>query len=182
MTFPITGTVALILAIVFGFTFGFLLQRGNVANSNTIINQFRLRDFTVAKVMFTAIIVGGIGILFLLQGGLAAYHIKPANLLGVGLGALLFGVGMAISGYCPGTALAGFGSGSVHALVTLLGMLTGAIAYALSFDWIKANILSLAALGPKRLPDVTGIPDLAWFAAFIVVATIAFRWLERRGL
>lgn len=182
MSLPITGFATLPLGVLFGFAFGFLLQRGRVADANVIINQFRLRDFTVAKVMLTAIVVGGIGVVLLHQGGFAAYHIKPANLLGVGLGAVLFGVGMAVSGYCPGTGLAALGTGSVHALVTLFGMVLGAILYALSFDWIKANILSVAALGPVRLPEATGIPDLVWFAGLIVMAMALFAWVERRHI
>lgn len=182
MNLPITGIATLPLGVLFGFAFGFLLQRGRVADANVIINQFRLRDFTVIKVMLTAIIVGGIGVVLLHQGGLAAYHIKPANLLGVGLGAVLFGIGMAVSGYCPGTGLAALGTGSVHALVTILGMVLGAILYALSFDWIKAKIFSVAALGPVRLPDATGIPDLVWFAGLIVMAVALFAWAERRHI
>ena len=90
MTLPVTGTPSLVLAVVFGFIFGLLLQRGRVANYNVIVNQFRLKDFTVLKVMFTAIVVGGVGVLALHQMGHAAYHIKPANMLGVILGAGIF--------------------------------------------------------------------------------------------
>lgn len=180
MTLPVAGIVTLPLGLLFGFAFGFLLRRGGVADANVIINQFRLRDFTVIKVMLTAIIVGGIGVMLLHQGGLAAYHIKPANLLGVGIGAVLFGVGMAVSGYCPGTGLAGLGTGSVHALFTILGMTVGAILYALSFDTVKAKILSVAALGPIRLPDATGIPDAVWFAGLMAMALALFAWVERR--
>jgi len=179
MTLPVTGFATLPLGLLFGFAFGWLLHRGGVANANVIIDQFRLRDFTVIKVMLTAIIVGGIGVLALHQGGLAAYHIKPANLLGVGLGAALFGIGMAVSGYCPGTGLAALGTGSVHALATLIGMLLGAILYALSFDWIKANVLSIAALGPVRLPEMTGIPDAVWFIGLIAAGLGLFLAIER---
>jgi len=161
--------------------FGWLLQRGRVTDTNVIVNQFRLLDFTVAKVMLTAIVVGGIGVWLLHGDGLAAYHIKSANLLGVGLGGLLFGIGMVVYGYCPGTGLAAIGTGSVHAFVGALGMLVGAILYALSFDWIKSHILSVAALGPVRLPQLTGIPDLAWFAALAAIAILGFAALEVSG-
>jgi uncharacterized membrane protein YedE/YeeE len=178
MTLPITGVMLLPLGILFGFVFAWLLQRGRVTDTNVIVNQFRLRDFTVAKVMLTAILVGGIGVWLLHGGGLAIYHVKPANLLGVSLGAVLFGIGMVIYGYCPGTGLAAIGTGSVHAFVGALGMLLGAILYALSFDWIKANILSVAALGPVRLPELTGIPDIAWFAGLAALAVLGFWALE----
>lgn len=178
MTLPITGTMLLPLGILFGFLFGWLLQRGHITDTNVIVNQFRLRDYTVAKVMLTAIIVGGVGVWFLHGGNLAVYHIKPANLLGVGLGAVLFGIGMVVYGYCPGTGLAAIGTGSVHAFVGALGMLLGAVLYALSFDWIKAHILSVAALGPVRLPELTGIPDIAWFAGLAALAIFGFIGLE----
>lgn len=178
MIFPITGTLLLPLGILFGFLFGWLLQRGRVTDTNVIVNQFRLRDFTVAKVMLTAIVVGGIGVWLLHGENLAAYHIKPANLLGVGLGAVLFGIGMVVYGYCPGTGLAAMGTGSVHAFVGALGMLLGAVFYALSFDWIKAHILSVAALGPVRLPELTGIPDIVWFAGLAALAVLGFVALE----
>jgi len=44
-----------------GFIFGFLLQKGNVANFDTIIGQFILKDFTVLKIIFSAILVGSFG-------------------------------------------------------------------------------------------------------------------------
>src|SRR5678815_2038077 len=101
MNLPIQGNAALWLAVVFGLVFGFLLHRGGVTDYNVIVNQFRLKDFTVAKIMFAAIVVGGAGVLMLHKLGYAQYQIKPANLLGVSLGATLFGIGMVLYGYCP---------------------------------------------------------------------------------
>jgi uncharacterized membrane protein YedE/YeeE len=181
MTIPVTGPALLPLGIVFGFVFGWLLQRARLTDTNVIIAQLRLRDYTLFKVVLTAIIVGGIGVFALHSGGLAAYHIKPANLLAVALGAILFGIGMAIYGYCPGTALAAIGTGSVHALAGAIGMVAGAIAFAFSFDWIKAELLPIAAAGPVRLPELTGIPDLVWFAALVVGGVLALLALRRRG-
>src|SRR5579862_9237454 len=178
MSLPVTGAVLLPLGLLFGFLFGWLLQRGRVTDTNVIVNQFRLRDFTVAKVMLTAIVVGGIGVWLLHADGLAAYHIKPANVLGVALGAVLFGIGMVVYGYCPGTGLAAIGTGSMHALFGALGMLLGAILYALSFDWIRAHILPVGALGPIRLPELTGIPDFAWLGALAGLAVAGFAALE----
>ena len=123
MNIPVTGPALLPLGILFGFIFGWLLQRARLTDTNVIIAQLRLRDYTLFKVMLTAIIVGGIGVFFLHSGGLAAYHIKPANLLAVAVGAVLFGIGMAIYGYCPGTGLAAIGTGSWHALAGAVGML-----------------------------------------------------------
>lgn len=87
------GVASLVLAIVFGFAFGWLLHRGRVADYNIIVRQFLFKDFTVLKVMLTAIIVGGIGVFVLVQLGYAKFHIKPSDLLAITLGAGLFGIG-----------------------------------------------------------------------------------------
>ena len=180
MTLPITGETARWLAIPFGMIFGVLLHRGGVANYNIIVNQFRFRDFTVLQVMFTAIIVGGVGVLVLHGTGHADYQIKPANLLGVGLGAALFGVGMVLYGYCPGTGLAAIATGSLHALVGFVGMLAGAVLYALSYPWVEKHIQTVAALGKVRLPELTGVPDSGWFALLIGFAGVLFWLIETR--
>jgi uncharacterized protein len=180
MTLPITGETARWLAIPFGMLFGVLLHRGGVANYNVILNQFRFRDFTVLKIMLTAIVVGGFGVWALHGMGHAQYQIKPANLLGVALGAALFGVGMVLYGYCPGTGVAAIATGSLHALVGFAGMLAGAVLYALSFPWVEKHIQPVAALGKVRLPDITGIPDWAWLTILLTIAGGVF-WLLERG-
>jgi uncharacterized membrane protein YedE/YeeE len=179
MTLPITGSTALWLAVVFGFIFGLLLHRGGVTSYDVIVNQFRFRDFTVLKIMFTAIVVGAIGVLVLHSMNQANYHIKPANMLGVTLGAALFGVGMVVYGYCPGTGVAAVATGSMHALVGALGMLAGGMLYAFSFAWVRDHILNVAAKGKLRLPEVTGVPDVGWIAILVVIAAAVFFAVER---
>lgn len=180
--FPVTGTAALALAVVFGTVFGFLLHRGRVADYNTIVNQFRFRDFTVIKIMLTAIIVGGVGVLAMKQAGLVQWHIKDADMLAVALGAGIFGIGMVVYGYCPGTALAAIGGGSLHALIGAFGMIAGAIAYAWSFDWVKAYIIPVGKLGKLRLPDVLGLDAWTIFALLAVIAMVVFAAIEKFSL
>lgn len=177
--FPVSGTTSLILAVVFGAAFGWLLHRGKVTDYNTIVNQFRLRDFTVLKVMLTAIIVGGVGVLALTQMGAAKFHLRDANMLATIIGAALFGVGMVLYGYCPGTGVAAIGTGSVHALVGAFGMILGAIAYAFSYDWLRANVISVWRLGKVTLADVSGLPMVAIYGGLIVFAVVFFYAIEK---
>ena len=176
---PVTGTALLALAVVFGAAFGFLLHRGRVADYDTIVRQFLFRDFTVIKIMMTAIVVGGIGVFALVQLGFTQFHIKPADLLAISLGAAIFGVGMVLYGYCPGTALAAIGGGSLHALVGAVGMLFGGALYALSFDWVKANILPVGAMGKVQLPQLMGVGAPALLATLAIVAILMFVLIER---
>lgn len=180
MNFPLSSEAAVWVAIPLGMLFGVLLHRGGVADYDVIVNQFRLRDFTVLKIMFTAIVVGGLGVWSLHAFGFAQYHIKPANLLGVTLGAALFGVGMVVYGYCPGTGVAAMATGSLHAAGGFAGMLAGSVLYALTYPWVETHIQKTWALGKVRLPDWTGVPEAVWWALFVLMAAGVFWWLEVR--
>ena len=167
-----------------GIVFGFLLQRGRVANYAVIVGQFLLTDFTVLKVMLTAILVGGVGVYAMLQLGLiSALMVKPAYLLGVALGGLVFGVGMAGLGYCPGTAVAAVGSGSRHALWGIVGGIVGAAAYAEVYPSISDGLLTVADYGKVTLPDLLHVSPWMLLAVLAVISLTAFtligRW-ERR--
>ena len=94
-----------------GIAFGVLLQKGRVAKFAVIVSQFLLKDWTVVKIMGTAVVVGSVGVFALVAAGQASLHVKPLLLGGVLLGGALFGVGMTTLGYCPGTAVAACGEG-----------------------------------------------------------------------
>lgn len=180
MELPISSSsnAGMILAAVFGTLFGILLNKGRVTDYNVIVNLFRLRDFTVLRVMMTAIVVGGVGIAAMMGlGWLEGYHIKGANLLALVIGSALFGIGMVVYGYCPGTGVAAVATGSLHALVGFLGMIAGGVAYAYSYPWLKENVLGVGDLGKVRLTDVTPVPGWAWLAILAVAALVAFRFL-----
>ena len=101
-----TNVKQLILGFLFGIVFGFLLQKGGVAKYHILLGVLLLEDFTVIKVMLSAIIVGMLGIFTLHGLGLVELHIKPTRYAANIFGGLLFGVGFALIGYCPGTGTA----------------------------------------------------------------------------
>lgn len=175
----ITGPNLLWAGLLFGIVFGFLLHRGGVTDYNVIVRQFLFRDFTVLKVMLTAIVVGGIGVWLLHGQDLANFHIKSAALLAVVIGALLFGIGMVVYGYCPGTGVAAIATGRLDALVGFVGMLVGGVLYALSYDWIAAKILPVADLGKMRLPEGASLPEWVWYAGLVVMAAVVFLLVDR---
>lgn len=170
----------LLLGLLTGFLFGFFLQKGRVSDRRVIVGQFLLRDFTVMKVMMTAILVGGIGVYAMLSAGWVQLSVKPAHLLSIVTGALIFGPAMVFLGYCPGTAVAAAGEGKRDAWWGVLGMTLGAAAYA-EFDTACTRTLRAPVdLGNVTLPQMTGVPAAAWFALLAVFAVMFFRWLERR--
>jgi hypothetical protein len=146
----------LALGLLTGLLFGFLLQKGRVSKYRTILGQFVLRDFTMLKIMLTAVVVGGVGVYALHAAGLAELHLKPLVLGGVVLGGLIFGAGMSLAGYCPGTVVAAIADGSRHAIFALLGMLFGAAVYAEVYVPLKGSLLTFGDFGKITLADVTG--------------------------
>jgi len=177
-----SSTAGLFLAIIFGTVFGILLHKGGVTSYNVIVNQFRLKDFTVVKIMLTAVVVGGIGVALVIGGGLATYHIKPMLTLGVVLGAVLFGIGMVLYGYCPGTGVAAVGTGSLHALAGFGGMIVGGIAYAATFPLVRDHILTVGDFGKVRLPEVIPVPGGVMLGILLIVAVAMFVFIEKKKL
>src|SRR6056297_2671852 len=97
--------VQLLLGLSMGIFFGFFLQKGQVTRYDIIMGQLLLTDFTVVKVILTAILVGMLGIYPMKHFGLIRFHPKAGSVGSTVVGSLLFGIGFALLGYCPGTAV-----------------------------------------------------------------------------
>lgn len=177
----IEAPARLLLGLVTGMLFGFFLHKGGVSKYAVITGQFLLRDFTMMKMMMTAIIVGGAGAYAMHSMGWINLTIKPMLMGGVIIGALIFGVAMTVLGYCPGTAVAACAEGRKDALMGVLGMIAGAVIYAELFPWLKSTVLSMPDKGKVTLPSATGLPWFAYFAILAVAAWLLFSWLGRKG-
>jgi uncharacterized membrane protein len=154
----ITGTARLILGLVTGIAFGFILQKGQALKFHKIIDALRLRDFTIWKLMFTAIAVGMIGIYAMNELGLAKLHIKPTLLSANILGGLIFGAGFALLGFCPGTCVGAAGEGRLDGLYSgVVGLLIGAGLYSEVYPHLLPGFLKLGVLGKITLPHFLGI-------------------------
>ncbi|MEO8325724.1 MAG: YeeE/YedE thiosulfate transporter family protein [Nitrospirota bacterium] len=162
----------LVLGLVTGILFGFLLQKGGVAKYQVILGQLLLKDWTVLKIMLKAIAVGAIGVYGLVALNMAKLHIKPVLLGGVLLGGILFGIGIAIFGYCPGTGVAACGEGRKDAMVGVAGMLAGAGVFVGMYPKFSSIAESLGDEGKVTLPDATGIPAVVWILFLVSLTAI----------
>ena len=161
----------ILFALVFGLAFGFLLQKGGVGKFHILIGQLLLQDFTVAKVMLTAIVVGMVGIFALHWRAKVNLNIKPTHVASNIIGGLVFGAGFALLGYCPGTAATALGQGSWDALFGMAGLILGSYLYAEFSAGIKATIEKWGDKGKLLLPDVLHIPRGVFvpiFAALLI--------------
>jgi len=167
------------LGLVFGFFFGFFLQKGGVAKFDVLIGQLLLEDFTVAKVMLSAILVGMIGIWSMHGLGLVQLHVKPARYAANVVGGLVFGAGFALAAYCPGTGAAALGQGNFDALAVMVGMVAGAYLFA-AMPNLTARLSRQGDRGKLTWPELLHIgrtPFIAGFAGLMVLVLIGIESL-----
>jgi hypothetical protein len=163
----------LIAGAIFGLAFGFLLQKGGVGKFHVLIGQLLLQDWTVAKIMLTAIVVGMIGVFALHHFAKVNLHIRPTRIGSNIIGGLLFGAGFGLIGYCPGTAAAALGQGSWDALFGMAGLVAGSWVYAEFSAQLKKTVDRWGDLGKVLVPDLLRVPR-GVFAAGFAVALAAF--------
>jgi len=176
---PIAPPKKIISALIFGLAFGFLLQKGGVGKYHILIGQLLLQDWTVVKVMLTAVVVGMVGIFALHHFAKVNLHIKPTKLGANIIGGLVFGAGFALMGYCPGTGAAALGQGSWDAIFGMAGLVAGSWLYAELSGTLKKTVEKWGNLGKLTLAEVLHIPRGALAVILAVVLTGALVALER---
>jgi len=164
----------IILAILVGGSFGFVLHKVGATNPNKIVGFLRLTDLHLAKAILFAIGFSSL-LLFILMalGVISPTHISvKASYMGVILGGAIFGIGFGLGGYCPGTTLVALGAGRKDSIFMILGGLVGAWAYVLVFGWLETNMswlfdkiaggkVSLAVTGNEAFPAlIDGMPGV----------------------
>jgi uncharacterized membrane protein YedE/YeeE len=164
------------LAALFGITFGFLLQKGGVAKFHILIGMLLFQDFTVIKVMLSAIVTGMIGVFTLRAFGKIELQPKRTRLGANGLGGLIFGIGFACSGYCPGTGAAALGQNNWDAIFMVLGMITGSYAFAWASASFARTLKKWGDRGELLLPELFHV-RLAPFVAIFGSLLIGSLWL-----
>jgi len=160
-----------------GMLFGYVLENAGFASPRKLTAQFRFTDWSVFKVMFTAIIVAAVGLYaasamgWLKPNGI---YIPTAFFWATLSGGALVGAGMAVGGYCPGTSTVALASGRLDALFFMAGMVIGTGAFAGAFDAIEG--FYFAGQGPQAqtLDHWIGIPTWIVLAVLIVAAVFGF--------
>jgi uncharacterized protein len=172
----------LLWGLIFGIIFGFLLQKGGVTKYDVIVGQLLLEDFTVLKVMLSAVLTGMIGLYALKALGLVELKPKSGSAGKNIIGGLIFGVGFAVLGYCPGTIAGAIGNGYLDALTGgLLGIIGGAAIFAAFYPQLNRKLLKLGDFGDLTLPKLFKVNDWVIVIPMGLLIFIFLFWLERSG-
>jgi uncharacterized protein len=173
----------LVLGLIMGVIFGFLLQKGGVTNYDVIIGQLLLKDFTVIKIMLSAVITGMLGVHALRSLGLAQLHLKTGSLGASGIGGFIFGVGFGMLGYCPGTVAGAVGQGSLDALFGgIAGILIGTGMFAALFPRLEASVLHKGYFGELTLPQLFKVNPWSVVIPAALALTALLVLFEKAGL
>ena len=91
---------SLFVALLIGIAFGWTLEQSGMASARKLAGQFYLRDLTVFKVMFTAIVTAMLGVFWLGWLGVldvSRIYVPETFILPQLVGGLIFGAGFAVA-------------------------------------------------------------------------------------
>lgn len=162
--------MALIVAIAIGFAFGFVLERAGLGSARKLAGQFYFTDFTVMKVMMTAIAVAMTGAFWLARVGaidLANVYVPETSLAAQIAGGAIFGLGFLIAGLCPGTSCVAAATGRGDGLAVMGGMFAGTL--------IAAFVVPASLFRPWTLPELLHVSYAVIVGAVLFALAIAVR-------
>lgn len=172
----------LFFGLGFGILFGFLLHKGGATKYDVIVGQLLLTDFTVLKIMLSAVATGMIGIYFMKSLGLIKLSLKSGSVGKNVIGALIFGVGFATLGYCPGTIAGAIGNGYLDAMTGgLVGIILGTWIFALLYPKLKDGILKMGDFGDITIPRLLKVNDWVVVIPAVALIILLLFWIEKAG-
>ncbi|MCX7157537.1 MAG: YeeE/YedE thiosulfate transporter family protein [Rhodocyclales bacterium] len=185
--FPLNES-GMLSGLLCGILFGYALENAGFGSPVKLNAQFKLSDWAVFKVMFTAIVVAAVGLWLLRLVGLMkpdSIAVPQAALMASAVGGALVGAGFAVGGYCPGTSVVGLFSGRLDALVFIVGVVLGTTGFAVFYGAALKSLKAawLIAEG-DTFTDVYGTPEpvvLAVLGLALVAVFYFGSWFERRG-
>ena len=157
--------LGLIVGVLIGFGFGFVLERAGFGRATKLAGQFYGTDMTVLKVMFGAIVTAMLGTVVLSGLGLmdlravADYATSSTFLWPMIVGGFALGVGFIVSGYCPGTSMVAMASGKWDGLMAVIGVIVGQVGWT-AIEHLPgiSRLQNASDLGHVYLYDLLGLP------------------------
>ncbi|MCP4681176.1 MAG: YeeE/YedE family protein [Desulfobacterales bacterium] len=169
------------MAGLIGFFFGFVLERAGFGDAKKLTAVFYLKDFSVLKVMFTAIVVCLLGLLYFSVFGwidLSRVYILPTYIWPQIVGGLVLGIGFVMGGYCPTTSVVATVTGKLDALIFIIGMILGSLIFAELYP-ILEGLYKAGNMGRLRLSDVFGINSGIVALLVCIMAVCAYWFVEK---
>lgn len=166
----------LVIALIIGMAFGYVLESAGFSSSRKLAGVFYGYDFTVLRVFFTAALTAGIGLLYFGYMGwidLSMIYINETYLYATLVGGLIMGLGFISGGYCPGTSMCGVAIGKIDAMVFTAGMFIGILLFSEAFPLLQ-GLYEGYYMGPVTVYDFLNMSSGTFMLMLIIVALVAF--------
>jgi uncharacterized membrane protein YedE/YeeE len=172
---------SLVIALLVGIAFGWFLERSGMGNARKLAGQFYLRDLTVFKVMFTAIVTAMLGVFWLGWLGVldvSRVYVPETWIVPQLVGGIVFGFGFVIAGLCPGTSCVAAASGRIDGVVVVIGMFAGVLGIGLLLGKLQSFYESTPR-GSLTFPDLLNVSTGSIVFFVTVVAIVGFIIADR---
>lgn len=143
----------MLLYILLGTMFGFVLSRSGAADYNYIQQMFLFTNFQLYGIIGSAVAFTAPGLWLIkrrgrtVSGGPLQIDLKRRNRGNIA-GGLLFGIGWSMAGMCPGPIFVNIGEGKIYALAALAGALAGTGLFGAIYTRLQTAFqLPAAAIG-----------------------------------
>jgi len=177
--------MSLVVAVVIGLLFGFVLERAGFGNGRKLAAQFYFHDLAVFKVMFSAIVTAMLGIFYLSWAGFLDINLvykSTTYLYPQILGGAFLGVGFILGGYCPGTSIVAMATGRLDAVMFGLGVFLGIFIFGEAYP-LYAGFMFTGDMGVITVPELLGVSYGLVMLIVIIIAVVGFigaEYVERR--
>ncbi len=172
----------LFYALVIGFFFGYVLYRSGFYNAKKLAGVFYLYDFSVYKVIFTAIVTAGILLFVSSKVGLIDFSLlkfHKSYLISSAIGGFIFGIGFIFGGFCPGTSIVGAIKGNMDAVAFIAGLFGGIFVWDILYPYAFKGLNHLGAIEEKTLMELWGIPYFVLIVIAFIVVILTFPLVSR---
>jgi hypothetical protein len=140
---------AMIVGLIIGVIFGFILQRGRFCMNSAFRDILLLKEFKLAKAVAVSLVVLMVGFAIFAFAGIIDLSPRPFKPWAAIVGGLVFGVGMVFAAGCASGTTYRVGEGMMGSLVAAFGLLTGALMTAVGVLVDVKNTLQSTTIGTQ---------------------------------
>ena len=134
-----TRPAFLVIYLLLGVAFGFVLSRSEVISWFRIQEMFRFQSFRMYGIIGSAVVTAAISVALIKRSGIKSVAGDPISIpdkelrsgIRYAVGGTIFGLGWALTGACPGPIFALIGNGVTVMIAAVGSALAGTWAYGL---------------------------------------------------